>query len=235
MTLLTFVDDEWGPVGSFKWFATHGTATSRTNSLISGDNKGTAARFMEDWYPDEFESTRIIGERQFRKATQLFESASEKLKGKVNYRHTYIDFSNLSVTVTAANGSSVKTCPAAMGFAFAAGTTDGPGAFDFKQGDEQQEDTILGRFLKIRRQMICLDLWKDEDHSDFVNPWLYFRIVLARRYILVEFYVWRYGFVLGRNNCELTPKSMLINQSEAIVSASDKGWKGYFEGSVHGL
>jgi neutral ceramidase len=29
----------------------------------------------------------------------------------------------------------MKTCPAAMGFAFAAGTTDGPGAFDFKQGD----------------------------------------------------------------------------------------------------
>lgn len=24
-----------------------------------------------------------------------------------------------------------------MGFAFAAGTTDGPGAFDFKQGDNQ--------------------------------------------------------------------------------------------------
>lgn len=31
----------------------------------------------------------------------------------------------------------VKTCPAAMGFAFAAGTTDGPGAFDFKQGDSK--------------------------------------------------------------------------------------------------
>lgn len=31
----------------------------------------------------------------------------------------------------------VKTCPAAMGFGFAAGTTDGPGAFDFKQGDDQ--------------------------------------------------------------------------------------------------
>ena len=31
----------------------------------------------------------------------------------------------------------VKTCPAAMGFAFAAGTTDGPGAFDFKQGDNE--------------------------------------------------------------------------------------------------
>lgn len=50
MTLLKFVDDEWGPVGSFNWFATHGTSMSRTNSLISGDNKGAAARFMEDWF-----------------------------------------------------------------------------------------------------------------------------------------------------------------------------------------
>lgn len=50
MTLLKFVDREWGPVGSFNWFATHGTSMSRTNSLISGDNKGAAARFMEDWF-----------------------------------------------------------------------------------------------------------------------------------------------------------------------------------------
>jgi neutral ceramidase len=50
MTLLKFEDDEWGPVGSFNWFATHGTSMSRTNSLISGDNKGAAARFMEDWF-----------------------------------------------------------------------------------------------------------------------------------------------------------------------------------------
>ena len=49
MTLVKFVDDELGPVGSFNWFATHGTSMSRTNSLISGDNKGAAARFMEDW------------------------------------------------------------------------------------------------------------------------------------------------------------------------------------------
>ncbi|KAK8990337.1 hypothetical protein V6N11_009040 [Hibiscus sabdariffa] len=258
MTLLKFVDDQWGPVGSFNWFATHGTSMSRTNSLISGDNKGAAARFMEDWfeqngirsneldtdgiprrvsniisgihrnhhellelaasfqsspgkpatrtsstarrvrnalrqadkpgfvsafcqtncgdvspnvlgafcidtglpcdfnhstcggknelcygrgpgYPDEFESTRIIGERQFNKALDLFNKASEQLKGKVDYRHTYLDFSQLEVTIPKAGGGSevVKTCPAAMGFAFAAGTTDGPGAFDFKQGDDK--------------------------------------------------------------------------------------------------
>lgn len=90
-------------------------------------------------YPDEFESTRIIGERQFKNAVELFDKATEQVKGKIDFRHTYVDFSNLEVTVTKEGGTTetVKTCPAAMGFAFAAGTTDGPGAFDFKQGDDK--------------------------------------------------------------------------------------------------
>ncbi|KAL9336845.1 hypothetical protein Peur_071333 [Populus x canadensis] len=277
MTLLKFVDDEWGAVGSFNWFATHGTSMSRTNSLISGDNKGAAARFMEDWfekkghvenldsqhanksgtakiprrvssivpsinenrkeamevaasfkssqgqpatrfssvakrvrnslrladrpqfvsafcqtncgdvspnvlgafcidtglpcdfnhstcngkneqcygrgpgYPDEFESTRIIGERQFKKAVELFNKATEQLKGKVGYRHAYLNFSNLEV---AQGNDVVKTCPAAMGFAFAAGTTDGPGAFDFKQGDDKGNAfwRLVRDFLKTPNQ-----------------------------------------------------------------------------------
>ncbi|KAL9374281.1 hypothetical protein Peur_033901 [Populus x canadensis] len=277
MTLIKFVDDEWGAVGSFNWFATHGTSMSRTNSLISGDNKGAAARFMEDWfekkghvenldsqhanksgtakiprrvssivpsinenrkevmevaasfkssqgqpatrfssvakrvrnslrladrpqfvsafcqtncgdvspnvlgafcidtglpcdfnhstcngkneqcygrgpgYPDEFESTRIIGERQFKKAVELFNKATEQLKGKVGYRHAYVNFSNLEV---AQGNGVVKTCPAAMGFAFAAGTTDGPGAFDFKQGDDKGNAfwRLVRDFLKTPNQ-----------------------------------------------------------------------------------
>lgn len=69
----------------------------------------------------------------------LFDKASEQLQGKVDYRQVYVDFSQLNVTLTKEDGSSeaVKTCPAAMGFAFAAGTTDGPGAFDFTQGDDK--------------------------------------------------------------------------------------------------
>ncbi|XP_062206201.1 neutral ceramidase [Phragmites australis] len=288
MTLIKFVDDELGPVGSFNWFATHGTSMSRTNSLISGDNKGAAARFMEDWaeqngipkqaahvnsddleslhkisglprrvssiipepneitddlvqlassyeasggrrlsgssitrrirssqqnrpkfvsafcqsncgdvspnvlgtfcidtglpcdfnhstcngknelcygrgpgYPDEFESTRIIGNRQFLKAVDLFNSASEEIQGKVDYRHTYLDFSQLEVNVPTSSGGQqvVKTCPAAMGFAFAAGTTDGPGAFDFKQGDVKGNPfwTLVRNLLKTpgKEQVEC--------------------------------------------------------------------------------
>lgn len=70
---------------------------------------------------------------------ELFDKATEKLKGKVSSQHAYIDFSKLEVSLPKVGGGSevVKTCPAAMGFGFAAGTTDGPGAFDFKQGDDQ--------------------------------------------------------------------------------------------------
>ena len=39
MTFLKFVYDQWGLVGSFNWFATHGTSMSRTNELINGNNK----------------------------------------------------------------------------------------------------------------------------------------------------------------------------------------------------
>lgn len=100
---------------------------------------------------DEFESTRIIGDRQFRKALDLFNTASEELKGKVEYRHTFIDFSKLEVTL--GTQEVIKTCPAAMGFGFAAGTTDGPGAFDFKQGDDKVTEVLTLKHLIKRTQI----------------------------------------------------------------------------------
>ena len=37
------------------------------------------------------------------------------------------------------NGTIAQTCPAALGNGFAGGTTDGPGVFDFKQGDNASD------------------------------------------------------------------------------------------------
>ncbi|KAF5462190.1 hypothetical protein F2P56_018218 [Juglans regia] len=237
MTLLKLLDRGSGKsIGAFSWYATHGTSMSRDNKLISGDNKGAAARFFEDWfsfnkssstpisspaeietlvekaqtikatggqpcgkttsqafkvrkndgslfvgafcqsnvgdvtpnvlgafctdsgkpcdfnrsschgndllcvgrgpgYPDEIQSTKIIGERQFQKAVDLFATATEELTGKIDYRHVYLNFTNIDVEL---DGSKVvKTCPAAVGPGFAAGTTDGPGVFGFQQGDTE--------------------------------------------------------------------------------------------------
>lgn len=51
---------------------------------------------------------------------------------QVLYGHAWVNMANVTVQV---NGSFHKTCSPARGYSFAAGTTDGPGQFDFKQGD----------------------------------------------------------------------------------------------------
>ncbi|KAL0016863.1 hypothetical protein SO802_003932 [Lithocarpus litseifolius] len=76
-------------------------------------------------YPNEILSTQIIGERQYQKAVDLFISATEELTGKIDYRHVYLNFTDIEVELDGNNV--VKTCPAALGPGFAAGTTDGPG------------------------------------------------------------------------------------------------------------
>ena len=85
-------------------------------------------------------SCHEIGKRQFLAAKALYNEMLEDnaagtiVQGNaVKSFHTFQDFSNFSFTHP--NGSRVTTCPAALGYSFAAGTTDGPGAFDFKQNN----------------------------------------------------------------------------------------------------
>ncbi|GMH38629.1 hypothetical protein BSKO_06513 [Bryopsis sp. KO-2023] len=84
-------------------------------------------------WPDELKSAEIIGTKQWEKAEELYGSAVEEINGTVDFRHTYLDMSNVVVEEDEF-GPAGKTCPPAMGYSFAAGTTDGPGSFDFTQG-----------------------------------------------------------------------------------------------------
>ncbi|PSN72218.1 neutral ceramidase precursor [Corynespora cassiicola Philippines] len=75
-----------------------------------------------------------IGRRQYEGAKGILTSTGlTSITGGVRAFHTFVDFSNYTFTLK--NGSTVTTCPAAMGNSFAAGTSDGPGAFDFVQND----------------------------------------------------------------------------------------------------
>ncbi|KAJ1416554.1 Neutral/alkaline nonlysosomal ceramidase, partial [Ochromonadaceae sp. CCMP2298] len=80
---------------------------------------------------DMFQSTQIIGDKQFQHAVGLMD-AGEEVSGKIDYRHSWVKMSELNVTL--GDGSSVQLCSPAMGYSFAAGTTDGPGMFNFAQG-----------------------------------------------------------------------------------------------------
>ena len=112
---------------------------------------------------DMFESTEIIGQRQVVKAEELLASAlanrdnTRLAAGQVRFRHAFVDMSKLNVTLE--NGETVHTCAAAIGYGFAAGTMDGHGAFNFKQGSNSSNPfwNMVGSFLSApsKAQIEC--------------------------------------------------------------------------------
>ncbi|MBI2734431.1 MAG: neutral/alkaline ceramidase [Aquabacterium sp.] len=85
---------------------------------------------------DEFENTRIIGQRQADKALQLSAQSSSSLQGAVDYRMRYVNMSQVTVSgAYTPDGQPHTTCPAALGTSFAAGSEeDGPGPGVAKEG-----------------------------------------------------------------------------------------------------
>lgn len=81
-----------------------------------------------------FESCAIIGRKQHEKALELYHGPTALLEDTVDYVHTYVKMPGLNVTDSATGAPLGTLCKAAMGDSFAAGTTDGPGMFDFTQG-----------------------------------------------------------------------------------------------------
>ncbi|KAG5352627.1 hypothetical protein C0989_001450 [Termitomyces sp. Mn162] len=61
----------------------------------------------------DFESNRIIGEKQFEAARTVMNGARSPVNGTVRSVHIYVDMSTHSFTLP--NGTTVSTCPAAMG------------------------------------------------------------------------------------------------------------------------
>ncbi|XP_065353826.1 neutral ceramidase [Cloeon dipterum] len=87
---------------------------------------------------DIFDSTRIIAEKLFSKAWELFVSSEQSaVSGNIKSVHQYVDMTKQNFTFYDNNtmqNVDVQGCKPAMGYSFAAGTTDGAGAFSFSQG-----------------------------------------------------------------------------------------------------
>ncbi|XP_018564239.1 neutral ceramidase isoform X2 [Anoplophora glabripennis] len=110
---------------------------------------------------DMFESTEIIATRLFNKARELFDgSDATEVSGPVKYIHQYVDMPTQTATITLANGTEqeVKGCLPGMGYSFAAGTTDGPGEFDFTQGS-----TSSNPFWNVVRDFIFPPTDEDQE------------------------------------------------------------------------
>jgi neutral ceramidase len=77
------------------------------------------------------------GKRQFTAAKEAYNKASTSstpiVGSSVKAFHLFHDMSFWKFTLP--DGKAAMTCPAGLGYSFAAGTSDWPGAFDFTQGD----------------------------------------------------------------------------------------------------
>ena len=148
-------------VGLVNWFATHGTSLTNRNRLISGDNKGYAAYAFERERPvvaafaqtnsgdvspnvpnatqgptdDEFENTRIIGQRQLEAARSLAAEPGAVVEGPLETRLSYVDLAGLRVMPEfTPDGRPHQLSKAVLGASFAAGTKEGPGLPSMSEG-----------------------------------------------------------------------------------------------------
>ena len=91
------------------------------------------------------ESTRIIGERQARTAQRLFDQAGEAVRGPIEVRHVFVDFSQILVADEFTGAGPQRTYPSALGYSFAAGSTeDGGGHPLFHEGMKEPNPLIDG-------------------------------------------------------------------------------------------
>ncbi|KAH8884685.1 neutral/alkaline non-lysosomal ceramidase [Thozetella sp. PMI_491] len=96
-----------------------------------------------------------IGRRQYAGAKSLYDSMATSstpvVGATVRSFHIYNDMQYFNFALP--NGTIAQTCPAALGHSFAAGTSDGPGAFDFTQGESGSPTnpfwSVVGGLLSV--------------------------------------------------------------------------------------
>ncbi|XP_065225637.1 neutral ceramidase [Planococcus citri] len=94
---------------------------------------------------DMFESTKIIAERLYGKALELWNSKSTEVTGDIRTIHQYVHMPSQTAKYTdpiTKISKIVTGCLPAMGHSFAAGTTDGPGLFSFKQSQTMPDNPL---------------------------------------------------------------------------------------------
>ncbi|KAG8168924.1 hypothetical protein KVR01_001673 [Diaporthe batatas] len=135
-----------------------GETCSFENSTCPGDGRSQKCHARGPLYTADDTGTSScfeIGRRQFGPAKSLYDELNADpvpVRGPwVKSFHTFHNMSDFTFELP--NGTSVSTCPAALGWSFAAGTSDGPGAFDFTQHDGNPSNTspvwrVVSGFLK---------------------------------------------------------------------------------------
>ena len=118
--------DYWGEEETFIASFSNSTLGDVSPNVLGGQEGGGI---------NDFASTHISGDKQFQKTWELYHNARRELSPRVHFRHTFKDYSKVTVAPEYTDGQERKTSYAAIGLAFAAGAEDGPSKIPYiKEG-----------------------------------------------------------------------------------------------------
>ncbi|MBL8973628.1 MAG: neutral/alkaline ceramidase [Myxococcales bacterium] len=108
------------------------------SEVIVGEPKNLVVRPCDgspDPECDDLANAAIHGDLQYARARQLFDEASELVRGPVDARAAFIDMENVAVDPIYTGGAGPQhTCKAAIGFSIAAGAEDGVAVAFIEEG-----------------------------------------------------------------------------------------------------
>ena len=93
----------------------------------------------------EAKNADIIAKRQYKAAVQIFGRARKKLSGAVDFRHFFINFSKIRVLSKFTGKGRKRTCVAALGISFAAGSVEDGPSYHKVKGKLVKEGWTMGK------------------------------------------------------------------------------------------
>jgi neutral ceramidase len=130
---------------------TNYTASKTFVAAFAQANAGDVSPNIYWGYPDgvnDYSHMKTIGERQYNKASALFNNAAVNLSGSVDYRHMYVNMSDQYISPAFMPGQAYpgNTCTAAIGVSMLAGSTEDGKGINIPEGITYPYDiSILGQ------------------------------------------------------------------------------------------
>ncbi len=128
-----------------------GTSYTASNTFVAAfaqTNSGDVSPNIFWGYPngvDDFEHMKTLGQRQYMKGVELYNTASQALAAGVDFRHQYVDFSDETIdsAFMPAGMGDGNTCIAAIGVSMLAGSTEDGKGIDIPEGITYPYDISL--------------------------------------------------------------------------------------------
>lgn len=171
------------------------------------------------------------GKPQYELARKLFDSASELIKGEVDYRHQFVEMNKVAVDPIYTGGKLQYTCPAAIGVSMLAGTDEGEG-FGYQGMTCDSIDKVLPHLACDMVTTVCQGAKPIAISTGKMQPWPWTPQILPLQLVKIgNFYIAAVPFELttmaGRRVKETIMQALPAQESHLALSTLANAYAGY--------